>query len=195
METEDLKNRWLSLEEQLKKQEVFNEQIIKEHLKTKSDRALSRLISYEAFGAIVLLAGIPVIIYALGLKSNLSEYYIFLYCMTGVCVLGFFWQICKLHDLMQIDFSNTLSNNARYTNKYNVKIRKEKISMSFFVPVLLLPILYIQIKSNMSILFWAIGTCTFVFAIVFTYWSYKRLYDKNIASILKSLEELKELEE
>jgi membrane protease YdiL (CAAX protease family) len=195
METEDLKNRWLSLEEQLKKQEVFNEHIIKELLKTKSDKALSRLVNYEVFGIIVLLAVIPVIIYALGMKMDIPEYYIFLYCLTGVYVFTLFWQICKLYDLKHIDFSNTLSNNFRYTNKYNIKIRKEKIVMLFFVPILVLSISYIFAKSNIPVLFWVNMTCVFICAILFTYWSYKRFYDKNIASILKSLEELKELEE
>lgn len=195
METEDLKNRWLSLEEQLKKQEVLNEHIIKELLKTRYDKALSRLINYEAFGVIVLLAAIPVIIYALGRKIEIPGYSIFLYCMTGVSVFSLFWQICKLYDLKRIDFSNTLSNNFRYTNKYNIKIRKEKIAMLFFIPILILSICYIFAKSNVPVLSWVIVTCTFICVILFTYWSYKRFYDKNIASVLKSLEELKELEE
>ncbi|MDR1202466.1 MAG: hypothetical protein LBL58_12695 [Tannerellaceae bacterium] len=196
METEDLKNRWSSLEEQLKKQEVFNNLVTKELLQTKSNKALSRLMTYEVLGIIVLPIVVPVIIYALGMdiKRNPFEYY-FLYCMIGICVFGFFWQLWKIYDLMQIDFSNTLSNNARYTNKYNIKIKKEKITMLFVIPALALSIIYIYAKSNVPALIWAFMICTFVCAILYTYWAYKRLYDKNIASILKSLEELKELEE
>jgi Flp pilus assembly protein TadB len=194
METEDLKNRWSSLEEQLKKQEIFNKLVTKELLQTKSNKALNRLMTYEILGIVVLPIIIPVIIYALGMKRTLFEYY-FLYCMIGVCVAGFFWQLWKIYDLMQIDLSNTLSNNARYTNKYNIKIKKEKIIMLFLIPALALSIIYVYAKSNVPALIWASMTCTFVCAILYTYWAYKRLYDKNIASILKSLEELKELEE
>jgi hypothetical protein len=194
METEDLKNRWSSLEEQLKKQEIFNKLVAKELLQAKSNKALSRLMTSEVLGAIVLPIVIPAIIYALGMKKNPLEYY-FLYCMIGFCVAGFFWQLWKIYDLMQIDFSNTLSNNARYTNKYNIKIKKEKILMLFLIPALALSVIYAYAKSNVPALIWAIMICTFICAILYTYWGYKRLYDKNIASILKSLEELKELEE
>jgi hypothetical protein len=196
METEDLKNRWSSLEEQLKKQEVFNEHITKELLHTKCDKALSRLINYGIFELIVLLAAIPAVIYILGVKKNIpDEYYIFTYCLTGLCVLTLFWQIWKIYDLMQIDFSKTLSNNFRYTNKYNIKIRREKIATLFFVPALALFMIYFYAKLHAPVLLWAIMACVFICLIVYSYWAFKRFYEKNITSILKSLEELKELEE
>ncbi len=42
---------------------------------------------------------------------------------------------------------------------------------------------------------WVAIIAVFLVVAVIAYWQYKKIYDKNIGSILKSLEELKELEE
>ncbi|MDH6310704.1 hypothetical protein M2451_003529 [Dysgonomonas sp. PFB1-18] len=44
MELDELKNTWTSLDERLQKQEVLKETIIKEMLRSKSGKALGRLI-------------------------------------------------------------------------------------------------------------------------------------------------------
>lgn len=195
MELDDMKNTWMSLDERLRKQEVLKESIMKELLQTKSDKALSRLIGYELSGVIVLLVIIPVIIYGMTLHLKLPEFAIFMYIMLVVCVVGIIWQASKVYGLMQIDFSKVLSNNILYINKYNIKMKREKLIMLFLIPLLALAVIYLYARLNANTVLWAFMFCGFIGAAVYTYWAYKKLYDKNITSILKSLDELKELEE
>lgn len=195
MELDELKNTWTSLDERLKKQEVLKENIMRELLHTKSDKALNRLIGLEVFGDIVILLIIPVIIYAINLHIDWVEYRIFMYAMLVVSVLTVCWQTYKIYGLMKVDFSKTVSTNIEHANKYNIRIKREKIVMLFFVPVLLLFCVYLYAQLNVSGTLWGFMTCSFIALILFSVWSYKKLYDKNIKSILKSLDELKELEE
>jgi len=195
MELDDLKNTWASLDDRLKKQEVLKESIMKELLQTKSDKALNRLIAYEVSGVIVLLLVIPLIIYGMDFRVDLPEYTAFMYCMLVISIIGIIWQALKVYGLMQIDFSKVISNNILYTNKYNIKIKREKMFMLFFIPVLALSIVFLYVRLNANAVLWTFMVCGLIGASLYTYWSYKKLYDKNIASILKSLDELKELEE
>jgi hypothetical protein len=195
MEPDDLKSTWMSLDERLKKQEVLKENIMKELLHTKSDKALNKLIGYEVLGVIVLFLIMPVIVYCLSRRVDLPEYTVFMYCMLAVCIIGIIWMTVKVYYLTRIDFSKTLSNNILYMNKYNIKIRREKMVMAFFVPLLGLAAIYLYVRLNANALLWVFMSCVFVCAALYSYWSYKKLYDRNIASILKSLDELKELGE
>lgn len=194
MELDELKNSWLSLDERLKKQEVLKENILKEMLHTKSDKALSRLIGLEVFGAIILILVLPVIIYGMNLHVGFQAYKTFMYIMLVVSILLFFWQAYKVYRLIQIDFSKPVRLNIEHTNKYNICIKREKIGMTFFVPILALVCSYLYAQLNVNMTLWAFMSCTFVALILFTVWSYKK-YDKNIKSILQSLDNLKELEE
>jgi hypothetical protein len=195
MELEELKNRWSALEEQLNKQELLHVKMMREFLYTQSDKNVSRLLGLEVGGLVAPLLGFPVIIYALGRSGQASEYYLFLYgILIGVCLPGVFCQLFKLYDLIRIDFSKTLNNNIRYTNKYNIKIRKEKITMLFLTPVLFLSCVYIYAKSHVHVWQWAFLFFCMSVAALLSFWGYKKIC-KNIRSILKSLEELRDLEE
>lgn len=190
-----MKNTWQSLNERLQKQEVLKKNIMKEMLHTKSDKALSRLLNCEVFGIVVLLLVIPLIIYALDFHPHLAAYKPFMYCMLVIDIIFFFWQSYKVYGLMQIDFSKSVSTNIQYTNKYNIHIKKEKFGMLFFIPIVFLCCAYLYAQLNVNKVLWAFLTCTAICLILFTIWSYKKLYDKNIKSILESLDNLKELEE
>jgi len=195
MELEELKNTWSLLDERLKKQEVLKENIMKEILHTKSDKALSRLLNYEVLGMVILLLVIPVIIYALDFHPALPVYKTFMFCMLIITFLFLGWVGVKIYGLMHINFSKPVNINIEYTNKYNIQIRKEKQVMIFLVPVILIFCFYLYAQLKVNISLWAFLICMSVGAVLFTIWSYKKLYNKNISSILKSLEELKELKE
>jgi F0F1-type ATP synthase membrane subunit b/b' len=81
-------------------------------------------------------------------------------------------------------------------NKYAIFIKYEKI-VSYFVvlPVFyLLGILcYYQLNATLSL--WIFLVVVFISATAVVYWAYKKIYDSNIQSIKKSLEELEELKE
>lgn len=195
MELDELKNTWQSLDERLQKQEVLKKNIMKEMLQTKSDKALNRLLGYEILGVIILLIVIPVIIYALNFHPDLPGYKTFMYIMLVVDVIFFFWQSYKVYELMQIDFSKSVSTNMQYTNKYNIHIKKEKLVMRYFIPLIYVCCTYLYARLNVNVVLWAFLVCTAIGLVLYTIWSYRRLYDKNIKSILQSLDNLKELEE
>lgn len=195
MEFEELKNTWSTLDKRLKKQETLKESILKEMLHTKSDKALSKLMSGEIIGAIIVLLMTPVIVYSFYLPINIFEYKTFMILMFIFCVLILFWQCYKTYNLIKIDFEKPISINIQYTNRYNILIRKEKTGMMFFIPFLVISCFYLYARLNVNILLYVFLACLFISSIFITVWSYKKLYDKNIKSILNSLEELKELEE
>jgi len=195
MELDELKNTWLSLDERLRKQEILKESIVREMMHSKADKSLNRLINMEIVGIIILLLVMPAIVYAFDFHPHLPGYAVFMRAMIPVCIIGLLWQILKVYKLTRIDLAGAISNNIRHTNEYNIWIKRERMSMIVFVPVIGLCVAYMYAQLNVNTTLWAFLTCTFLALCIYTYWAYKKLYKKNIDSILKSLDELKELEE
>ena len=195
MEPEELKNTWLLLDERLKKQEMLKETILKEMIHSKADKSLNRLVNIEIIGIIILLLVMPAVIYAIDFHPHMPGYKVFMWAMIPICVIGLVWQILKVYKLTRIDLTGSLSNNIRHTNSYNIWIKKEKMVMIVIVPVVGLGVAYMYAQLNVNITLWAFLSCTFLALCIFVYWSYKKLYNKNIASIMKSLDELRELDE
>lgn len=198
MELDELKNTWTALDERLKQSESLNARIVKEMLETKSSKALGKILGYEIFGAVVLLAVAPLIIYVNDDRFHIKEktfVSVFLACLFFICVLGFVWQAIKIYNLMKIDFSAVVSDNIRIVNKYNLWIKREKLSMWISTPILVVCCTYFFAQLNVNLFSWVFLTCVFILTTLFTYYQYKKIYGKNINSILKSLDELKELEE
>lgn len=199
MELDELKNTWAALDERLKQNESLNIRIVKEMLETKNNKSLSRILYSEIIGTIVLLAVIPFIIFIsvdsrfIIKDKNLGA--IFLVGMFFFCILAFLWQLFKVYNLIKVDFSSFVSDNIRIINRYNIWIKREKLISWFSIPVIGLFCTYIYAQFSVSILLWVFLTCIFILATLLTYYQYKKVYDKNISSILKSLDELKELEE
>lgn len=199
MELDELKNTWAALNERLKQSESLNTRIVKEILETKSNKSLSKILRIEIFGAVVLLVGAPFIIFIISIgKSHIkgnSLGYIFLVSIFFFCLLSFVWQTFKLYNLMKVDLSAVVTDNIRIMNRYNIWIQREKLVTWVSIPVMgvLSTYLYVQLHANLFA--WVFLTCVFIFATLLTYYQYKKVYDKNINSILKSLDELKELEE
>jgi len=113
-----------------------------------------------------------------------------------VSILGIIWYCYKLKQLMKMDFSKSVKDNMLCLNKYNFMITKEK-SIQYFVLAPIISLLcifsYYELKANVS---WRVFLVVMlILAIAGTYWMYKKIYDKNIQSIKKSLEELEELKD
>jgi len=199
MELDELKNTWMVLDEQLKKNEMLNKRIVQEMLYKKSNKSLSWLINMDVLGIILLPLFIPLCIWLYGYSKfhyPLSAKILFVVCVV-TCILGTIWTCYKvLRYLIKIDFSKNISDNIHYVNEYAILIKKEKI-VSYFVVIptfSLLGILsYYELKVNLSL--WIFLVVALIFGVIVTYWSYKKIYDSNIQSIKKSLEELSELKE
>ena len=113
--------------------------------------------------------------------------------MTFIAFIAFIWQTYKAYVLGQIDFSKKITNNIYNTNRFNILIKREKLSSIVIAfPISLLCILaYAEVK--VGIYSWLFLLCIAILTIFYCLWSYKKIYDKNINSILDSLNEIKDL--
>lgn len=197
MELDELKNTWELLNRKLEEDKSLKESLILEVIRTKADKSLSKLVNYDILSFVILILLLPCIAYAYSRYSgqfNLWDIYT-IYAML-VCISGIGWYMLKIRILMKVDLSQKISENIYYTNRYNIWIKREKLLMNMIVgPVFPILAIFMLIEMNTGAYLWLGVISLFVLASVLTYWSYKRIYEKNISSILKSLGEIKDLEE
>jgi len=197
MELEEMKNVWASVDERLKKQEILKECIVKEMIYKKTNKSLNILLWSELIAIPIILGIIPFIVWAyekFGGKRVMWDIYTF---YAGLfCVVYFPYLLYKAFLLIKIDLADKIKNNLLYINKFDIIIKKEKIVMSFFFgPLFIILLIPMLIEAKANVFIWILAICLIIFATLYTYWSYKKIYDKNIQSIKRNLEELNELKE
>ena len=195
MELHELKNTWTVLDEQLKKNETLNKQIIQEMLHKKSNKSLNRLINTGFFNLSLWLLGVPASIWGYHLPR--FENFLFPKILFAVifitCILVAIWSCYQLRNLMKIDFSKGVKDNTYSVNKYIILLKKEKMAVYFgLTPIyFILGILcYAEFRVDFS--YWVFLTVAGIFGILLSYWMYKRIYDTNIQVIKQSLQEMGE---
>ena len=96
---------------------------------------------------------------------------------------------------MNFDLSKDVGNNIFFVNKYNLQIKREYKYVTYFAGPAF-GILLISVYASLKAAFpwWSFLFCILLAVTVVMYWSYKK-YAKDIASILRSLDEIKELKE
>ena len=198
MELEKLKEIWTSLDNRMQQQEGLKTVIIKEMLLAKSDKALGRMINYGYLGMILLLCLVSLLI---GMFTYFPIYHVDLLTPTIITALMLILLalaagtigLIKLH---KIDFSKSVSYNITAINKYKVFYKRSTLIMYLFT-VLFIVFIFISLSQLPYMEPWRlVGVLSSIpVGIILGYWEYKRMYMKNINSILNSLEELKELEE
>ena len=197
MELEELKSAWAELDSRLKENKSMNKTIVMKMAQSKADKIIGRLINWEIFSVVILILAIPLVFYvSQWFVGKLIVSYYFMLLLAGYCCIGTIWYIYKISGLMKIDFSKAISDNIYLTNRYNIQIKREKFAMNVvFGPIfaILLILSYAELKVNMQL--WIFLICLLFLCSLITYWTYKRLYEKNISSILKSMNEIKQLEE
>lgn len=197
MELDEMKNTWELLNRKLDEDKSLKESLILEMIRTKANKSVNKLLNYDILSFVILILLIPFLVWGYRSYSGLFimwDIYI-LYAMA-LCLSGVFWYVFKIQLMMKIDVSQKISENIYRTNRYNIWIKREKFLMNvIFGPIVILLAVLMLIEMNARIDLWITVICLFGLASVTTYWSYKRIYDKNIASILKSFEEIKDLEE
>ena len=196
MELDELKNIYSALDKRFERNNSFNEKIYTEMMKSKGRKSINRLIAYELFGTIVCTLLLPVMVFFFN-KSH--GWYILwdVYVAVAMILITFllFWSIYKMAVLMKVDFQNSISSNIYHINRYNIFIKREKITVSigglFFAVVG--TVIYAHAK--VPIWLWVLLACAIIFVTFITYWSYKKFYSDNISSIIESLNNLNELKE
>ena len=199
MELDELKNTWMVLDEQLKKNELLNKQIIREILNKKVNKSINRLINTDFFSIVVVLLAIPLCIWLYNhhrFANTLFPKITFAVTIL-TCVFGVIWISYRtLKYLIKIDFSKNIKDNMYCVNKYNVIFQKEKIMTYFgFTPAfsILAFLTYYELKANLSL--WVFLVVALIVVTLISYRIDKKVYDTNIQSIKNSLEELQELKE
>ena len=198
MDLDELQNAWASVDERLKGSEMLNKRIVQEMLSDKSNKSLNKLVNYEMFNIIGCLLVIPLCIWLFNTHylNFLFPRLIFAVALV-VTTFGGIWSSYTLKKyLLKMDISKSIKDNIYCLNKFIIYYRKSKIiSYYIIIPVFVaLGILsYYELKAPFHL--WIFLFIGLTIGILLTYWTYKKIYDINIQSIQKSLEELSELKE
>ena len=199
MELDDIKTAWASLDERLKKQENIKESILRELICSKGNRSLNRLLNHEWLGLIFVVLAIPIIPFIVYIVPDTFNTVstIILLLLEVLVVFGLGAQIWKIRTLGKISYSEKVNQNVKWINSYNLFIKKEKI---LAVVVFVLLVIFYLSRTYMDEVKLSTVNIILYFALIaagipLCVWQYKRLYVRNIDSIHKSIEELKELEE
>ncbi|MEA4917495.1 hypothetical protein [Proteiniphilum sp.] len=196
MELDELKNIWAQLETKMNEHGLLKEKILKAIYKNRYNKSLSQLINYTFLSCILALLGIILLIYRISvIYFGPFKMTMFILAITFI-LCGFIIGITNLKLLYKIDYSKSVSHNMQLTRKYQIRIKRQ--SLATYISVIILVILAIIasiLSSNMELWRWITIGGTIIVGIMAAIWEYKRMYKKNINSILESLDELKELEE
>lgn len=196
MDTNNLKDTWITFNEKLDKQENFKEEIIREILNSKSSKSLSRLISYEVFNTIVIILLIPFLLYIFDRDKITPLHSGIIYGLIVTIGISLISQIWKVYLLMKVDFSNAISSNVKSIERYKIHLNREKILI--FIVILLTLIIIVQAISQgtqIATWRWACAAAGILIGITASVWSYKRFYKNNIRNIIDSMKKLKDLDE
>jgi hypothetical protein len=196
MELDELKTAWVALDNRLKENDTLKETIILEIIQNKTNKSVNKLLYWDIFNLISSIVFIPVVWsirdWAKNVPSALNTI-----CIYAIILLFIFaiWYAYKVYGLMKFDFAKNVRDNIYYINRYNIQMKWEKLIGIIIssVAVILGVLGFVEVKANT--LAWIILVCTVLLCTLFIYWIYWRIYDKNISSVLKSLEELKALKD
>jgi len=196
MELDDFKKTWAALDNRLKHNEKLNESIILEMKKSKAMKKVNRFIAYEMFQVVILILMVPICIYFIGQRGG--KYLVWdiaMFFFAAICFIYPFWGVYKINGLMKFDFTKNVGNNILCMNRYNIQLKQEmKFLIYFLAPVTVILAITYYAVAKAALPFWVLLICALTVASLICYWSYK-IYDKGIKSILKSLDEIKELKE
>jgi len=196
MELDDFKKTWGLINDRMKQKEKMDAAIIKEMLLARSDKAFSRIINYDFFSAIVCVAVIGLLIW------QMNRFYfgpfktgIFLFAIA-FSIVGALRSIRNILILNKINFTNPVNENIRLVQHYNITVKRSRI-INYSAAVILIALVVVAclLSPNMEMWRWIAIVISVVVGSIGAWWEYKQMYRKNIDSILKSLEELKDLEE
>ena len=195
MELDELKAAWTALDNRLKRNEELNESIIMEMIQVRAGKKVNWFIALEMINVIAVFLTLPLIVYLFDRQGGkypvLDLFFLF---MAVICLIYPCWGVYKLHGLMKFNISENIGKNIFCMNRYNIQLKREKRSFNFVYPVIVIFGVYIYASRNATLPLWAFMICVLILGGFISYWSYKK-YDKSIDSILRSLDEIRELKE
>ena len=196
MEPEKLKEIWTSLDNRMQQQEGLKTAIIREMLVNKSDKALSRLINYSYFSILLYLIGLPLLV-RLWTSSSAFANRIIVPLIILYLIYGMIVGVVLLRRLHKVNFSMPINQNLFIVHKLCI-FNKYSIIASYIIGAIMFVSFFITVLNSLNNIEswrWVVFGAGLLIGVVGSVWEYKRIYRRNFDSILKSLEELKELEE
>ncbi|MDR1119893.1 MAG: hypothetical protein LBM08_03150 [Dysgonamonadaceae bacterium] len=194
MELDELKKTWAALDSRLKENDLLKETIILEIIQGKANKSVNRLLNWDVFNVVGSIVFIPVIWNFLERFENKLALFALIYAIV-LLAISVIWYSYKIYGLMKFDFAKSVSNNIYYVNRYNLQVKWEKIISIIALFIITVIAVFYYAEAKVSVFLWIVLSCMIIFCGLFLYWYYRRVYDKNIGSVLKSLEELKALKE
>jgi hypothetical protein len=199
MELEELKNVWKSIDERLEKQEVLKENIIREMIYAKSNKSVSKLLNCEVLSMVGYFCAILLTVFLIYFEPFREQTQvagdIFIWTMLVICVVGIVLSFIKIVELTKMDFTKNIKDISLLVNKYNIRIRNERIASIVLIPVIALVAIWLYVIMHANAFQWISLVCALIVGPFLTYYTFKKVYDRNIATIRQSLAELKDLEE
>ncbi len=195
MELEDLKQRWTSLEERLKKQEILNEKLVREIRHTKSG-PLNVLINYIYFGIVLCTLAIPLVIYTYS-RTYFGGFKTFIFVLAVILlVISIIIGIKNLFHLKRVDFTKNISDNIYHIQTFKINNKKQNLVGYIGATLIFMLVLIACVLSpDMELWRWIVIGLAAPVAIIASYLEYNKIYKAQTNALLRCLDELKELEE
>ncbi|MDR1259006.1 MAG: hypothetical protein LBK65_07000 [Tannerellaceae bacterium] len=194
MESEELKETQAALDVRLKENDRTEETVTPETARSKVNRLFLELKIREILNLVGCIIVIPIGWSFLERSENKLMLIALIYTIvffTG-CII---WHSYKIRGLKKFDLAKSVSDNIYCINRYNLQIKREKTIGTIAASILIIPLFLRYVETESISLLWGLTSCTVILSALATYWFYKKIYDKNISSVLKSLDELKALKE
>ena len=106
------------------------------------------------------------------------------------------WYFIKIYRLMKVGMNKSVKSNLFYISKYNIQVKREQIGNVIYMAIaFVLLLFFVFVDATVYSFMWLVIACGIPIVLAKSYWSYKKVYQKNIYSIQNSLEETRGLEE
>lgn len=193
MELEELKAGWNVLNERLEQNEILNKRIIKEMIINRTQSAYERLFRFDLFGlilAFVMCVLFPVLVVTGKIVMQPLSFAV----LEGTICVGFIIQVFFSAILHRFNMEKKrICELARLTLIYKLWMKRNFLFASGLVVSALIAFMFIE-KARL-VVNWEIRLILILLFISIIMFYQIRFYLKNIQTIEKGLEELKEFEE
>lgn len=200
MEIEALKNRWVELEKKLEQNKSLNERFIKEMIDRRAgkiDTAINRLLFRDIYALVFMLVMFACLLYLYFTRESDHMFWNIVVIMVGVpAIPTLAWYCIKIYRLMNVGMNKSVKRNLFYISKYNIQVKREQFGNVIYMTIaFVLLLFFVFVDSTVYSFMWLIIACGIPIVLAKSYWSYKKVYQKNIYSIQNSLEEIRGLDE
>ena len=195
MELEKLKDTWRGLDQRMQQQEGLQSAIIRKILLDQSDKASNKMIGYSVVGLVIMMIGIPILLWGQGRARGFVEVFNMMVLVYLLCaIVTTMMLILKIH---RTDFSESVCAKIRKVERAYRFFRRIAI-VGYVIGTLLIITLIVHLltlEETFPLWFWGLLFALFAGGGVGAVFEYKRIFSRSFKIMLQNLKELEELEE